>query len=121
MTSSPLTMRSSQFDLAGSQESSTRSARMGSSEKAAGEGARATNLLFHFHHFAALGLGLGDDLLLQSLGDDVVVRHFHVETAPALGHGSQVGAVGQHFRHRHLSFDDGLAALVVHALNSAPD
>src|SRR5690348_14649770 len=77
------------------------------------------SLLFYFYDFAALGLDLGDDLFLQGLRNDVVMRHFHVEAAPALGHGGQVSAVGQHFRHGHLGFDDGLAALVVHSLNAS--
>src|SRR5438270_453877 len=43
-------------------------------------------LLFLFLYLAALRLCLFDDLLLQLARDHVVVMHFHVEAAAALGH-----------------------------------
>src|SRR5262252_4519408 len=43
-------------------------------------------LLFLFFGFAPRCLRLFDDLLLQLCRYDVVTVHFHVETAPTLGH-----------------------------------
>src|SRR5205807_6016075 len=49
---------------------------------------------------------------------DVVMRHLHAEAASTLRHGSEIGTVAEHFCHGNLSFDDRIAALVVHALNA---
>ncbi len=54
-----------------------------------------------------------------SCGDEVVVVHFHVERATALGHGGEVGAVGEHLRHGGVGADDGIAGLVLHALDAS--
>src|SRR6185312_1242235 len=76
-------------------------------------------LLFHLHHFAAFGPVLRDDLLLVDGGDKVVMERLNVEAAACLRHGSQLGAVGEHFRHGDFSLDHGLPCFVFHALNAA--
>src|SRR3954451_6547894 len=76
-------------------------------------------LLFFLHNPSTRGLRCGDDLLLLLRGDDVVMGHLHGEAAAALGHGSEVGAVGEHFGHGHFSFHHGVAGFVVHALDAA--
>jgi len=55
------------------------------------------SLLFLFLHLAAFRLRLLDNLLLLLTGNNIVMMHFHIETAAALGHGGEVNAVGQHF------------------------
>ena len=55
----------------------------------AGGGARPTqheSLLFFFLHITARGFGFLHNLLLQHPRHRVVVMHFHVEAAAALGH-----------------------------------
>ena len=47
------------------------------------------------------------------------MRHLHVEAAAALRHRREIGAVGQHLRHGHFGLHDGVAALVVHALDAS--
>ena len=43
---------------------------------------------------------------------------FHGIRPAPLGHGSQVGGVGQHLRERRLSLDDGRAAFRIHSLDA---
>src|SRR5450631_4477401 len=80
---------------------------------------RYGTLLLFFLHIPPLRPGLLDNLLLQLPRDHIVVMHFHIEAAAALGHGGEVNSVGQHFRHGHFGLDHGVAAFVVHALNAA--
>src|SRR5581483_238349 len=54
-------------------------------------------LLLFFRLLAACLLSLGNDLLLQLLGYDVVMMHFHVEAAAALCHRRKIDAICQHF------------------------
>src|SRR5437773_12075708 len=73
--------------------------------------------LLLFLHLSPCRLGLLNDFLLQLCRDNVVMMHFHVEAAAALGHRGEINSVGQHFRHWRFGPHDGVAAFVVHALH----
>lgn len=51
-------------------------------------------------------LGVGKNLIGDKLRNDVVMVHLHAVTALALGHGGEVGAVGEHLGHGHFGVDD---------------
>src|SRR5438067_13402376 len=74
--------------------------------------------LLLLHQLAALGARVSNNLFLDGAGNYVVMRHFHMEAAAALRHGSEVGTVRQHFGHWDLSAHNGLSGFVVHALDA---
>jgi len=47
---------------------------------------RRKKLLFHLYQLTALSLVLGNDLFLEYRRHKVIVPHFHIEAAAALGH-----------------------------------
>src|SRR5438105_3727612 len=76
-------------------------------------------LRLFFHLNATGGFGGSDELFLDLRRNHVVVRHLHLERAAALGHGGEVETVSKHLGHGDFGLHHGVAAFVVHALNSA--